>query len=170
MPRKHGTYIILWYYSYTFRILSVTYSTQRFSPWAITTTEKSGPITQVTRAQGHASSRPRSCTGSTCVVCPCVYDYNIIVVTMRIIENAFCAHLLCNDGTALAACWQINWVDVCVTFPNTRHTLYYNTTTRLIAILYVYNIQGDVFWAPRLFGWFSVVCRKTTIFKIIISQ
>lgn len=89
---------------YTFRILSVTYSTQRFSPWAITTTKKSGPITQVTRAQGHASSRPRSCTGSTCVVCPCVYDYNIIVVTMRIIENAFCAHLLCNDGIAQAAC------------------------------------------------------------------
>lgn len=122
MPRKHGTYIILWYYSTHLEKLSVTYSTQRFSPWAITTTKKSGPITQVTRAQGHASSRPRSCTGSTCAVCPCVYDYNIIVVTMRIIENAFCAHLLCNDGTALAACWQINWVDICVTFPNTRHT------------------------------------------------
>lgn len=95
--------------------------------------------------QGHASSRPRSCTGSTCAVCKC--DYNIIIIVTTyyrklIMQRQYRRVLLRRPRVD-------NLIgSMYVTFPNIRHTYY------IIIIIPCGTINRDIVCTYRaIFVW-----------------
>jgi len=123
--------ILLFYAFRIYIIRDLLYgSDPRGGQWVITTTKKSGPITQVTRA----GTRVVASSVLHRVNLRRVYDYNIIIVTM------YYRKLILRSSIMQRYRPRVDKLigSIYVTFPNTRHT-YYNTAALLVAILYIYR-------------------------------